>query len=277
MCPLDRWPRSCCPLGPEAQDRPSFCPDSFLRVENDPLPNPPLLSPWQPRFRLFAQEAGDTCHRPAVPARAGSPALRPFPGHKANGSFSSPGAACCTFPRPAPGERSDRHVPFLKAVSTGATTLLSQAEGTPIAPYGYLPPCCADSLRPAAVASANPTLISQRMLCFRRGDAQAKRLSLYAGFSHRETGPRQAAAAARRTDCDFSANAVLSQRLWAWSELHFAAASTARLRSRQGRRGAGEPVPLGICFPGLQVRAQGSPCQAELSRHSENTAAASVA
>ena len=39
----------------------------------------------------------------------------------------------------------------------------------------------------------HPILISQRMLCFPRGDARAKRLSLYAAFSHRETGLRQAA------------------------------------------------------------------------------------
>ena len=32
------------------------------------------------------------------------------------------------------------------------------------------------------------------MLCFPRGDARKKRLSLYAGFSHRETGLRPAAA-----------------------------------------------------------------------------------
>ena len=65
----------------------------------------------------------------AVPARAGSPASQPFPDQKANGSCSSPWAACCTFHRPAPGERSVRRVPFLKALSTGATALLSQAEG----------------------------------------------------------------------------------------------------------------------------------------------------
>ena len=36
----------------------------------------------------------------------------------------------------------------------------------------------------------DPTLISQRMLCFPRGDAPAKRLSLYAGFCHRAGNTR---------------------------------------------------------------------------------------
>ena len=58
-----------------------------------------------------------SCHQPAVPARAGSPASRPFPDHKANGSFSSLGAACCACPRLASGERGDSRVPFLKALS----------------------------------------------------------------------------------------------------------------------------------------------------------------
>ena len=50
----------------------------------------------------------------------------------------------------------------------------------------------------------DPTLISQRMLCFPRGDAPAKRLSLYAGFSHcaANTRQRQAPRAAHRTDSD---------------------------------------------------------------------------
>ena len=88
------------------------------------------------------------------------------------------------------------------------------------------------------------------------GRYKAKRLSLYAGFSHRETGFRQAAAA-RKTFlsecCDFVG-------ALAWSEQHFAAASSASLQSRQGRA-AGELVPLGPCFPGLHVRFLGSPCQ----------------
>ena len=67
----------------------------------------------------------------AVPARAGSPAWPPFPDQKANGSCSSPRAPCCTFHRHAPGERSEKRVPFLKALSTGASVLLSQAEGMP--------------------------------------------------------------------------------------------------------------------------------------------------
>ena len=129
----------------------------------------------------------------------------------------------------------------------------------------------------------DPTLISQRILCFPRGDAPAKRLSLYAGFSHRaaNTRLRQATISAHRTDSDFPATAMLSQRFPAWRQPHFAAASSARLwsyaLSRQGRRATGELVPLGTCFPGLQVLARGLPYKAELSRHSHNPAAACVA
>ena len=51
------------------------------------------------------------------------------------------------------------------------------------------------------------------MLCFPRGDARAKRLSLYAGFSHSaaNTRLRQATKAAHRTDSDFPATAMLSK------------------------------------------------------------------
>ena len=61
---------------------------------------------------------------------------------------------------------------------------------------------------------SDPTLNSQRMLCFPRGDARAKRLSIYAGFSHRAANPRlrQAARGDKRTDSDFTKNAVLSKR-----------------------------------------------------------------
>ena len=102
----------------------------------------------------------------------------------------------------------------------------------------------------------DPTLISQRMLCFPRWDVLAKRLSLYAGFSHRaaNTRLRQATKAAHRTDSDFPATALLSQRFAAWREGHCAAASSARFwsfaLSRQGRRAVGELVPLGPAFPG---------------------------
>ena len=105
----------------------------------------------------------------------------------------------------------------------------------------------------------DPSLISQRMLCFPRGDARAKRLSLYAGFSHSaaNTRLRQATKAAHRTDSDFPGTAMLSQRFSAWHELHFAAASSERLCvltvSRQGKRAAGELVSVGLAFPGSKV------------------------
>ena len=120
-----------------------------------------------------------------------------------------------------------------------------------------------------AAASPNQTLMSQGTLCFPRGDAQAKRLS-QVGFSHRETGLNQATAS-RRT---FLIECCAFTEALAWSEPHFAAASSARLQSCQGRRLAGELVPLGLCFPGLHIHVLGSLCQAELSRHSHNAAVA---
>ena len=177
-----------------------------------------------------------SCHRPAVPARAGSPASRPFPDPKAKGSFSSPGAACCIFPRQAPVEPSDRHVPFLKALSTGASTVLSQAEGMPRhrgfrSMRVYYTMLWRQALARNRQHPTHPTLISQRMLCVPRGDARAKSLSLNAGFSRHadNTRLRQAATAAHRTDSDIPATAMLSQRFSAWHESHFAAASSARL------------------------------------------------
>ena len=110
-------------LGPEVQDRHAFGPDPLLSVEHAPCPTRPLLSPLQPGFCLSAQGAGDNCI-------AGSPASQSFPDQKANGSCS-PRLACCTFHRHAPEDRTEKRIPFLKALSTGATTLLSQAEGMP--------------------------------------------------------------------------------------------------------------------------------------------------
>ena len=188
-----------------------------------------------------------------------------------------PGRRCCAFPRHAPGEHSDRWVPFLKAVSTGATTLLSQAEGMTglrgfrsirVSPT-MLRRLCSDKRHQHPTEL---TQISQRMLCFPRGDARTKRLLLYAGFSHRAVNTRlsQAATAAHRTDSDFPAPTLLLQSSWAWRELHFASASSAKLwalaLSLKRRRAVGELVPLGPCFPGLHVPALGSHCQAKLSR-----------
>ena len=114
------------PLGPEAQDRHAFCSDSFLRVEHAPCPTHPLLSSSrQATVSLHMERVTLVLPPAAVPARAGSPVSQPFPDQRANGSCSSPWAACCTFHRYAPGERSDRRVPFLKALSSGATALLS--------------------------------------------------------------------------------------------------------------------------------------------------------
>ena len=86
------------------------------------------------------------------------------------------------------------------------------------------------------------------MLCLPRADDKAKRLSLYAGSSHREAGLRQAAAARRTflSECCAFAEAL------AWSEQQFAAAFSARLQSRQG-----EELRESWCLLGLFSRA---PC-----------------
>ena len=88
----------------------------------------------------------------------------------------------------------------------------------------------------------------------------------------------------------FSANAVLSQRLWLGAKSTllllphqgFSRDREEELQevfalSQQGSRVAGELVSLGPCFPGLHVGALDSPCQAELSRHSHNPEEACVA
>ena len=112
-------------LGPEAQDRHAFCPDSFLRVEHAPCPTHPLFCSRQASVSLHRERVTLVLPPAAVPAWAGSPVLQLIPDQKANGSCSSPWAPCCTFHRHGPGEHSDRRVPFLKALSTGATALLS--------------------------------------------------------------------------------------------------------------------------------------------------------
>ena len=84
------------------------------------------------------------------------------------------------------------------------------------------------------------------MLCFPRGDAQAKRLSLYEGFTHHETGLCKQQQPAEH----FSASAVLSKRLW------FAVNSTSPLLPQQGYSRIREEelreslCLLGLVFPG---------------------------
>ena len=88
----------------------------------------------------------------------------------------------------------------------------------------------------------------------------------------------------------FSANAVLSQRLWLGAKstlLLLPQQGFSRDReeelwelfalSHQGRRVAGELVSLGPCFPGLHFGARDSRCQAELSRLNHNPEEACVA
>ena len=134
----DRWPKSCCLVGPKG--------------------------------------SGQACFQPRLLPQSGalSPALI-FP----SCCISSQASVVC----------SDRRVPFLKALSTRATALLSQAQGMPRQRgfrsmwvyYTVLWRLAPESSRQHPT---DPTLISQRLLCFPSGDAPAKRLSLYAGFSH---------------------------------------------------------------------------------------------
>ena len=96
----------------------------------------------------------------------------------------------------------------------------------------------------------HPVLISQRMLCLPRGEARAKRLLLYASFSHRETGLRQAAQ-------EPAEPTLISQRLLCFPK---GANRTSLLLPQQGFgcslcRGRVEKprescCPLGLAFPG---------------------------
>ena len=201
-----------------------------------PCPSRPLMSPWQPGFHLSAQKAGDSC--------------------LSTGLLFVPRQALLLPERfPAPRLKAPSLLLGRRA-ALNHSWLLSQSEGMlGQRVFRSMRASSTELQRQAAAASPNATLISQGTLCFPRGDALAKRLSLYAGFSNRVTGLRQAAAARRTflSECCAFAEAL------AWSEQHFAAASSARFQSRQGRRAAGELVPLGPCFPRLHDRFLGSP------------------
>ena len=160
-------------LGPEAQDRHAFNPDSFLRWSTRPaVLIASSLRSSQASVSLHRQHDSLVLPPAAVPARAGSPAWQPFPDQKANVSCSSPRAACFTFHRHVPVERSEKRVSFLKALSTGASALLSQAEGMP-RPRGF------------------------------------RSMRVYYTVLRR---PAQATGESLRPDTDFPKNAVLSQR-----------------------------------------------------------------
>lgn len=132
--------------------------------------------------------------------------------------------------------------------------------------------------RAAETSSGNSSSIPKpysdvpRNAVLSQGRCPGKEAFCVVDFSNRETGLKQAAAACRT----FLIECCTFTEALAWSEPHFAAASSARLQSCQGSRVAGELVPLGLCFPGLHIHVLGSPCQAELSRHSHNAAVACV-
>lgn len=137
--------------------------------------------------------------------------------------------------------------------------------------------------RAAETSSGNSSSIPKpysdvpRNAVLSQGRCPGKEAFSVVDFSHRETGLKQAAAA-RRT---FLNECCTFTEALAWSEPHFAAASSARLwafaLSPQGRRASGELVPPGPCFPGLQVHILGSSRHAKISRHSLDPAAACVA
>ena len=79
----------------------------------------------------------------------------------------SPGSVL-HLPLTSPGDRSEKRVPFLKALSTGATALLSQAEGMP-RQRGFRCMWVSPTARLGSTSSSSPQNISQRMMCFRRG------------------------------------------------------------------------------------------------------------
>lgn len=125
-------------------------------------PSRPLMSPLQPGFHLSTQGAGDTCLAPGCCSCHGR--LYCFPcvsGPQGQGLLLFSGGGVLRLPH---------------------TWLLSQAEGM----LGQR--ACRSMRVPStelrrlaqatAAASPNPTLMSQGTLCFPRGDAQAKRLSL---------------------------------------------------------------------------------------------------
>ena len=132
-------------------------------------------------------------------------------------------------------------------------------------------------LRRLAQASSSsipkPNSDFPRNVVLSQGRCQGKEAFDVCGF----LPPRDWAQASSSSPQNISQRMLCFRRGFAWSEQHFAAASSARLQSRQGKRAAGELVPLGPCFSGLHVRVLGSPCQAKLSRHSHNPTVACVA
>ena len=120
VCPMDRWPRSCCPLGPRGSGQ--ACLQPRLLPQSGAC-TPALVVPWC----LLSSQASDSLHRERVTLVL-PPACCSCHGRlscftavsRQQGQwlllFSR--AACCAFPRHAAGERGDIRVPFLKAVST---------------------------------------------------------------------------------------------------------------------------------------------------------------
>ena len=112
VLPWDRGPKKCCPLGTRGPGQacllPRLLPQSGARAHALGVPSCFLssqasISPHRDRGTLVLTLACCSC-------TVGEPASGAFPNPKANGSFSSPGTACCALPTVAPGERCDRPV-----------------------------------------------------------------------------------------------------------------------------------------------------------------------
>ena len=98
----------------------------------------------------------------------------------------------------------------------------------------------------ASSSSPKPNSDFPRNVVHSQGRCPGKEAFTVCGFRPPQTGLRQASAARRTFLSEYSAFA----EALAWSEQHFAAASSARLQSRQGRRALGSSCLLGLNFPG---------------------------
>ena len=128
---MDRWPRSCCPLWPRGTEQAWLLfrllqsgANAPALVLSCPLSRQASVSPHKERVTLVLPPAHCSLQGRLSCTMRVSGQL-----HQRLLLLSR--AACYTFPRHSPGDCSDRRVPFLKALSTGATTLLSHAEGRP--------------------------------------------------------------------------------------------------------------------------------------------------
>ena len=132
------------PLLPEAQDRPAFCPDSFLRVEHATLPSSSPLVSLAARFRLSAQGAAYTCLATSLLFLPGQALLLPdrFPTTRP----TAPSLLWGRHAAPAPDLLLGSVVTVVSLSLRpfqmwNHASLLGKED---FAPCGYLPACCGD-------------------------------------------------------------------------------------------------------------------------------------